>query len=107
MGSKGYWGQNVHWGRQGRAAEGVGGGIYIRKLNLTWTRLRHLLISAKMGDNVSLETIKQMFAKGDATKDQYAEALKGCQIAIEEMKSPERDEAQPFFERRKRKVKVE
>ena len=61
--------------------------------------VRHFLISTKMGEKESLDTIKDMFVKGVATKQQYAEALKGYQIAIEEMKSPERDEAKPFFER--------
>ncbi|EJK45067.1 hypothetical protein THAOC_36342, partial [Thalassiosira oceanica] len=39
--------------------------------------LRHLLISAKMGDSHSLEAIKTAFKAGLATKEQYAEALKG------------------------------
>ena len=55
--------------------------------------VRHLLISVKMGDNVSLETIKQMFAKGHATKDQYAEALKGYRNSLNETESPEREMA--------------
>ena len=54
--------------------------------------LRHLLISAKMGDKDSVEVIKNMFMDGEATKAQYAEALKGYQDAVEEMKSNERDE---------------
>ncbi|EJK57540.1 hypothetical protein THAOC_22406 [Thalassiosira oceanica] len=55
--------------------------------------VRHLLISAKMGHKNSLENIKRMFMKGFAAKEQYAEALKGYQDAVEEMKSPDRDEA--------------
>ena len=51
------------------------------------------MISAKMGLKMSLDTIKAMFIDGNATKAQYAEALKGYQNAVEEMKSPERDEA--------------
>ena len=50
--------------------------------------IRHYLISAKMGDGDSLEMIKKIFLGGDATKEQYADALKGYQDAIEEMKSP-------------------
>ena len=37
-----------------------------------------------------------MLADGMATKAQYAEALKGYQDAVEEMKSPERDAALRF-----------
>ena len=55
--------------------------------------VRHLLISAKMGDKGSLETIKKAFKVGMATNEQYAEALKGYQDAWEEMKSPDREEA--------------
>ena len=50
--------------------------------------IRHYLIAAKMGDGDSLEMIKKIFLGGDATKEQYADALKGYQDAIEEMKSP-------------------
>ncbi|EJK67172.1 hypothetical protein THAOC_11831 [Thalassiosira oceanica] len=55
--------------------------------------VRHFLISAKMGFKGSVEVIKSMFMDGNATKEQYAEALKGYQDAVEETKSPQRDEA--------------
>ena len=55
---------------------------------------KHFLISAKMGLKESVEVMKSMFMDGLATKDQYAEALKGYQNAVEEMKSHERDEAE-------------
>ena len=55
--------------------------------------VRHLLISAKLGDNKSVELIKNMFMGGRATKAQYTDALKGYQGAVEEMKSHDRDEA--------------
>ena len=60
--------------------------------------VRHYLISAKMGDKQSLEVIKDLFVAGHATKEQYAEALKGNQIATEEMMSPERDEVESVKE---------
>ncbi|EJK58883.1 hypothetical protein THAOC_20958 [Thalassiosira oceanica] len=55
--------------------------------------VRHFLISAKMGHKRSVENIKGLFIAGLATKEQYAEALKGYQDAVEEMKSHDRDEA--------------
>ena len=55
--------------------------------------VQHLLISAKMGYEKSLNGIKKMFKKGLATKAQYAEALIGYRDAAEEMKSPHREEA--------------
>ena len=60
--------------------------------------LRHFMISVKMGDINSSREINNMYKKGRATKVQYAEALKGCQDAMEEMKSPDRDEAKAIFE---------
>ena len=55
--------------------------------------VRHWLISAKMGDMTSVESIKYLFMGGLATKEQYTEALRGYQEAVEEMKSCDRDEA--------------
>ena len=55
--------------------------------------MKHLMITAKMGFKESVEAIKKMFMAGGATKEQYAEALKGYQDAVEEMKSRDRDEA--------------
>ena len=55
--------------------------------------VQHLMISAKMGDEVSLNEIKEMFMEGQATKAQYAAALRGYGDAVEEMKSPQREEA--------------
>ena len=55
--------------------------------------VQHLMISAKMGYEDSLNGIKKMFMKGQASKAQYAEALKGYGDAVEEMKSHHREEA--------------
>ena len=55
--------------------------------------VQHCMISAKMGYDLSLNFIKDLFLKGTATKAQYAEALRGYQDAVEEMKSPQREEA--------------
>ena len=55
--------------------------------------VQHHMISAKMGFEPSLNKIKDMFKEGHATKAQYAEVLRGYQGALEEMKSPQREEA--------------
>ena len=57
--------------------------------------VRHYLIAAKMG--APLDSIKKMFARGHATKQQYGDALSGYQAATEEMKSPERDEVKELM----------
>ena len=51
--------------------------------------VRLFLISAKLGYENSVENIKEMFKVGVATKEQYAQALRGYQDAVEEMKSEE------------------
>ncbi|EJK57287.1 hypothetical protein THAOC_22685 [Thalassiosira oceanica] len=59
--------------------------------------VRHWMVSAKMGHEVSLNEIKEMFMKAHATKAQYAKALRAYQNALEETKSPQREEANAFF----------
>mmetsp|Transcript_14970 Transcript_14970/g.34750 ORF Transcript_14970/g.34750 Transcript_14970/m.34750 type:complete len:142 (+) Transcript_14970:360-785(+) len=53
--------------------------------------LRHLMISAKLGHELSVEAIKILFKNRLATKKQYTEALRGYQDAEEDMKSHDRD----------------
>ena len=55
--------------------------------------VQHYMIAAKMGYEKSLNCIKEMFKEGHATKAQYAEALLGYRDAVEETKSPQREEA--------------
>ena len=55
--------------------------------------VKHFLISAKMGDKDSVKMIKMLYMGGVATKEQYTQALRGYQDAVEEMKSHDRDEA--------------
>ena len=55
--------------------------------------LQHYMIAAKMGNQVALDNIKGFFMDGLATKANYAEALRGHQSAVEEMRSPDREEA--------------
>ena len=55
--------------------------------------LQHWMIAAKLGHQKSLDEVKDMFMDGLATKADYADALRGYQSAVEEMRSPDRDEA--------------
>ena len=55
--------------------------------------LQHWMISATLGLEGSLNKVKSFFKKGLATKADYAAALRGYQNAVEEMSSPDRDEA--------------
>ena len=55
--------------------------------------MQHWMIAAKLGHQHSLNSIKGLFMDGFATKADYAEALRGHQSAVEEMRSPDREEA--------------
>ncbi|EJK58285.1 hypothetical protein THAOC_21606, partial [Thalassiosira oceanica] len=61
--------------------------------------LRHYMISARLGYGHSIESIGGMFRAGEATKEQYAEALRGYRDAVEETKSHERDAGMAFMKR--------
>ena len=55
--------------------------------------LQHFKIAAKLGYQPSLDNIKELFMDGIATKADYAEALRGHHSAVEDMTSPDREEA--------------
>ena len=55
--------------------------------------LKHYMIAANMGNDLSLQSIKRMFENGQAVKADYGAALKGYQKAVEELSSPDRKEA--------------
>ena len=60
--------------------------------------LKHYMIAAGFGHTGSLEIIKTMFIHGNATKEDYANALRSYQANLIEIKSPQRDEAAAFYE---------
>ena len=63
--------------------------------------LNHFMIAAGCGYTASLENVKQWFMNGDATKDDYAKALRAYQANLVEIKSPQRDETAGFDDRYK------
>ena len=60
--------------------------------------LKHYRISVGGGHSKSLGVIKQMYTKGDATKDDYTKALQSYQKYLSEIKSTQRDTAAAVFE---------
>ena len=58
--------------------------------------LKHFMIAVESGDNESLKEIKELCKDGNATKDDYAKALKAYQAYLSEIKSDDRDEAAAF-----------
>ena len=79
--------------KQGHVAARHNLGVYEVDLGNHGLALKHWMISAKLGDEISLANIKRMYTKGLASKADYAEALRGYHEAVTEMSSPERDEA--------------
>jgi len=59
--------------------------------------VQHFMISTKMGDEDSLNMIKDMFMEGFTTRSKYAEALKGYQRALEETETTQRAEAKAYY----------
>ena len=55
--------------------------------------LKHYMIAAGFGHDKSLKKIREFYVNGDATKDEYAKALRAHQKYIDRIKSAQRDEA--------------
>ena len=68
-------------------------GIFEGRVGNMDRKLKHLMIAVGFGYNHSLEEIKHMFMNGEATKDDYSNALRVYQAYLVEIKSPQRDEA--------------
>ena len=68
-------------------------GINEKEAGNTERALKHHMIAVGGGDNDSLGTIKQMYSKGYATKEDYTKALQSYQAYFGEIKSPQRDKA--------------
>ena len=62
---------------------------------------KHWIIAAKLGNDDSLEHVKDLYKAGCVSKEDFAAALRGHQAAIEATKSPQREEAVAFVEWRK------
>jgi len=55
--------------------------------------LKHYMIALVSGDSVSLNKVKELYSNGDATKEDYATALRSYQEYLDEIKSTQRDKA--------------
>ena len=61
--------------------------------------VRHYMLAVRDGEARSLDTVKDMYLKGQTTKDDYTTALQAYQSYLDEIKSRQRDEAAAFDER--------
>ena len=55
--------------------------------------LKHFMIAVKGGHTNSVKAIQEIYMDGHAAKDYYANALRSHQAYLDEIKSPQRDEA--------------
>jgi len=60
--------------------------------------VKHYMIAARSGQNNSLKKIKELYTDGQATKDDYTDALQLYQSYLGEIKSPQRDKAAATYE---------
>jgi TPR repeat protein len=56
--------------------------------------VKHFIIAANLGDDRALEAVKNGFAGGVMSKEDYEVALRGHQAAIDATKSAQREEAE-------------
>ena len=54
----------------------------------------HFIIAANLGYHDSLQALRQMYADGYASKEEYASALRAYQAAVDATKSEERERAE-------------
>ena len=59
---------------------------------------KHFIIAAKLGHDDSLGNVKDLYKDGLVSKDDFAAALRGHHAAIVATKSPQREEAEKFFQ---------
>ncbi len=55
---------------------------------------KHFIIGANLGDHDSLQELKELCVYGLVSKEEYANALRACQAAVDERKSAEREKAE-------------
>jgi TPR repeat protein len=58
---------------------------------------KHFIINANLGYHKSLEGLKMLYVEGNASKEDYADALRAYQAALEETKSAERKIAEAYY----------
>jgi TPR repeat protein len=63
---------------------------------------KHFIIAANLGMHESLQQLRKLYAKGHASKEDYADALRAYQAAVVAAKSKEREEGEEARKARKK-----
>ncbi len=58
---------------------------------------KHFIIATNLGDDKSLKALRTLYANGHASKEDYADALRAYQAAVDATKSAERKVAEAHF----------
>ena len=61
--------------------------------------VKHFIIGAKLGHDMSLDNVKMLYEAGYASKEDFGVALRGYQAAIEAAKSPQREAVAEYSSR--------
>ena len=61
--------------------------------------VKHWIIAARLGYDGSLENVKVAYKAGYASKEDFAAALHGYKTAVDETKSPQREEAAELYKK--------
>ena len=62
--------------------------------------MKHFIIAANLGHDDSLDTLKKGFRRGVVSKEDLEAALRAHQSAVDATKSPQREEAERFFQQK-------
>ena len=60
--------------------------------------VKHWIIAAKLGFDLSLDSVKELYKTGNVSKEDFTAALRGYQAAIEAANSPQRKEVEEYTE---------
>ena len=63
------------------------------------TAVRHYIIAVNLRYHDSLKCLRQLYADGHACKEDYADALRAYQAAVDATKSAERETAEAYYAR--------
>jgi tetratricopeptide (TPR) repeat protein len=61
---------------------------------------KHFIIGSNLGYHDSLQILKDLYAIGHVSKEDYADALRAYQTAVEATKSQQREEAEAYYKAR-------
>ena len=74
-------------------------GLFESKNRRVDRAVKHWIIGANLGHDLSLENIQDLYKRGHVSKEDFTAALRGYQAAIAATKSPQREAAYEFTKR--------